>query len=127
MQELKFALIYENYVKNVFICENYERANQIARASLGDNAFAIEVTRYAVSTHDKYDNGIFYHKNEDETFVPAEYIPSSEDKIRELQTKLDNYQSILVLEYENKSSLENKVDELNNTITMLYRKMEVTE
>lgn len=126
MYEIKFALIYENEIKNVFICENYELANHLARASFGDNAFAIEVTKYAVSCGDKYENGIFYHKQEDETFKEADYIPSPDERINKLQAKLNNTQVILLLEYE-KSLLEDKIKTLTTMTTMLYEKMEVSE
>lgn len=125
--EIKFALIYENEVKNVFICENYELANVLARASYGDEAFAVEATRYATTMGDKYENGIFYNKFEDGTLKEAPYIPSPEEEVRVLKSKLEDSQSMLVLEYEHKSALEDKINQLTNMITTLYEKMEVTE
>ncbi|WP_313072953.1 hypothetical protein [Lacrimispora sp.] len=124
MGEIKFALIYENKVMNVFICENYELANQLARASYGDNAFAIETTRYASEIGDKYENGIFYHKLEDGSFKEAMYIPTEKDNIDELRSKLIQSQLVLTETYENKFSLEEKILTLQQIITDLYEKME---
>lgn len=124
MQELKFALIYENEVKNVFICENYELANQLARASYGDHAFSVETTRYITNIGDKYENGIFYHKLEDDSFEKVMYIPTEKESIAELQSKLTQSQAVLTETYESKISLENKILVLQQTITDLYNKME---
>lgn len=55
-----YAIIFENVVKNVIICDDYTLANALARASFGDNAFAVESSRYAVGIGDLYENGIFY-------------------------------------------------------------------
>lgn len=124
MQDGRFALIYENEVKNIFICENYELANQLARASFGDEAFAVETTRYASGIGNKYENGIFYKILEDGTKKQIEYIPTAEDKIIELQSKLDNSQSISISQYENNLILESKINDLTKTLTTFYEKME---
>ena len=124
MQEIKFALIYENEVKNVFICENYELANQLARASYGNNAFAEETTRYASAIGDKYENGIFYHKLEDGTFEEAMYIPTERENIDALQSKLIQSQLVITETYENKITLEEKILTLQQIIADLYEKME---
>lgn len=124
MQELKFALIYENEVKNIFICENYELANQIARASYGNNAFAEETTRYATKIGDNYKNGIFFHRLEDGSLAEVMYIPTEKDNIVELRSKLLQSQLVITETYENKISLEEKILTLQQTITNLYEKME---
>lgn len=125
--ESKFALIYENEVKNVFICENYELANVLARASFGDEAFAIDTTYHACSIGDIYERGVFYNKLSDGTLKESPKIPSPEEKISELQVKLESAQSSLILEYEHKVELESKIEQLTNMITGLYEKMEVTK
>ncbi len=124
MQEIKFALIYESEVKNVFICENYELANQLARASYGDKAFSIETTRYSSSIGDKYENGIFYRNLEDGTLEEVEYIPTEKDNIAELQSKLVQSQLVITESYESKISLEEKILTLQQIIADLYEKME---
>ena len=124
MREIKFALIYENEVKNVFLCENYELANVLARASFGDMAFAIETTKYASSIGNKYENGIFYNKLEDGTFKEVECIPSLEEKILVLQSKIIQTQLVIAETYESKITLEDKILTLQQIITDLYEKME---
>jgi predicted DNA-binding protein YlxM (UPF0122 family) len=124
MEEIKFALIYENEVKNVFICENYELANQLAKAGFGDEAFAKETTRYASAIGDKYENGVFYHILEDGSLQEVAYIPTEKDNIIKLQEKIIQSQLVLTETYENKLSLEDKILTLQQIITDLYEKME---
>ena len=50
-------------IENIIVCDNFEIANQIARASYGDDAIAIETTLYPVSIGDTYVNDIFYDKD----------------------------------------------------------------
>ena len=119
MQEIKYALIYENEVKNVFLCENYELANVLAKASFGNDAFAIESTRYIIQMGDKYKNGIFYHILEDGTKKEAEYIPSEAENIAKLNVVLAETQLTLLSIYEQKVQLENKLLELEAKISKL--------
>lgn len=122
--EIKFALVYENEIKNIFICKNYELANVLARASYGDMAFAVETTRYASAIGDKYENGIFFHRLEDGSLEEVMYIPTEKDNITELQLKLLQSQLVITETYENKISLENKILTLQQIIADLYKKME---
>ncbi len=124
LQEIKFALVYENEVKNIFICHNYELANQLARASFGNEAFAVETTRYAITIGDKYADGMFYRILEDGTEQRVKYIPTEADNIAELQSKFIQSQLALTETYENKIFLEEKILNLQQTITNLYEKME---
>lgn len=124
MTEIKFALIYENKVKNIFICENYELANQLARASFGDKAFAVESTRYATNIGDNHENGVFYHILEDGSLEEVMYIPTEKDNIVELHSKLIQSQLVLSEIYESKLLLEDKILTLQQIITNLYEKME---
>lgn len=117
--EIKFALIYENEVKNVFLCENYELANVLARASFGNDAFAVETTQYASQMGDKYENGIFYHISEDGTKKEVRYIPSESERITKLTDSLAIAQLTLLDTYEQKIQLENKLLELETKISKL--------
>lgn len=119
MQEIKFALIYENEIKNIFLCENYELANQLARASFGDEAFAIETTKYASTIGDKYENGMFYHILEDGTKKKVKYIPSEAENITKLNIALSETQLTLLNTYEQKVQLENRLLELEAKISKL--------
>lgn len=70
-------------VQNIAMFDNYEDANQVARACYGDNALAQEY-RYAVSMGDIFRDGFFYNIDEDGNEELAEYIPSDEEQIRDL-------------------------------------------
>ena len=48
----------------ISVCDNYEIANQIARVTYGDNAFAVDTTLYSVSIGDDYIDGLFYRERE---------------------------------------------------------------
>ncbi|WP_313069725.1 hypothetical protein [Lacrimispora sp.] len=124
MNELRYALVHDGFVKNKFECENYELANVLARASFGDEAFAVETTRYATIIGDKYENGVFHHVLEDGSLEEVIYIPTEKDNIAELQSKLLQSQLVITETYENKISLEDKILTLQQIITDLYEKME---
>lgn len=122
--ELKFALIHDNDVKNVFICENYELANQLARASFGAKAFAIDTTRYDTKIGDTYEKGVFYHILEDGSLVEAMFIPTEKDNIATLQSKLIQSQLVLTETYESNITLVEKILTLQQTVADLFEKME---
>ncbi|RKD32204.1 hypothetical protein [Lacrimispora algidixylanolytica] len=126
MQEIKYALIQENQIKNIFLCENYELANQLAKASFGNDAFAVDTTDYLTSIGNKFINGKFYYLNENGNQEEAIYLPSEKVIIDELHVKLIKSQLALTDSYEDKMSLENKILKLQQTIANLYEKMEET-
>lgn len=55
-----FSLINENEIQNIIVCDNYEVANQIARASYGETAYAVDTTLYPVGIGYKHIDGFFY-------------------------------------------------------------------
>lgn len=59
-----FAQIFDGEIKNIIVCDNYEMANWLARASYGDEAFAVDCLQYPCEIGDKYRNGIFYQVND---------------------------------------------------------------
>lgn len=84
-----YALVSEERIQNVCVCDNYEIANHIARASYGDNAFAVDCLRYPCAIGDAYRDGTFYHVNSEtgeETAI--EYVPTQEEQVQELTIKL---------------------------------------
>lgn len=60
----QFALLMHReadyMIQNIIVCENYEMASQIARATLGADAIAVETTRYPVEIGNTYINGAFF-------------------------------------------------------------------
>jgi len=122
-----YALVHDNIVKNRFECDNYELANQLARAAF-DGAIAVNTDRFATSIGDKYINGVFLTlkgNKEDgtEEYVECQYIPTEWDEINELQHKLLQSQLVLTDTYEEKLALENKLVALQQTITEIYEKI----
>lgn len=131
---MKFALIYENEVMNRFECENYELANVLARASFGDEAFAVCTDRYATIMGDKYIDGIFFREEslaEEESekenykvkYVEVPYIPTEKDMIDDLKNRLLQSQLVLTDTYEEKLELENKLTELQRAVTEINERI----
>lgn len=61
-----YALIKDERIKNVIMCENYELANQLARSEYGNDAIGVECSQYLCGIGDFYTNGMFYSKTIDE-------------------------------------------------------------
>lgn len=83
-----FAQIFEGEVKNIMVCDNYELANSISRATYGDTAFAVDCLQYPCTLGDKYRNGRFYHTDLDtkeEKIV--EYVPTQEQQVQDLKAE----------------------------------------
>lgn len=84
-----YAQIYENIVKNIMVCENYELANYVTKATYGDQAFAVDCTQYNCKIGDLYHNNNFYYVSEDGKEIQVEYIPTQEQKISILEYELN--------------------------------------
>ena len=90
-----FSLINEDKIKNTIACDNYEVANQIAKITYGDNAFAVDTTLYPVNIGDDYINALFYRDGE-----LIERNPTEEERIIELNNQLTAAQLALCELYE---------------------------
>lgn len=64
-----YAQIQKQEVKNVMVCANYEKANQITRLTYGEDAFAVDCQYYGVNPGDYYKDSTFYY-NDGVTPVP---------------------------------------------------------
>lgn len=83
-----FAQIFEETVQNVIICDNYELANYLARATYGNTAFAVDCLQYPCQIGDKYIEGIFYHFDpETKAQTEIQYIPTQEQQVQQLQSE----------------------------------------
>ena len=91
----QFALMQnrtDDYVvMNVVVASNYESANQAARDLYGQDAIAVETTRYYVGKGYTYHDGNFYDL--DGNYVPQ--IPTEEEEIERLNAKV-NQQAALI-------------------------------
>lgn len=96
-----YALIYNEKVENIFICEDYELANQLARAAYGDSAIAVDCLQYPCGIGDSYIDGIFYHTNENNENTPVEYIPTETQALDILKSEFDTMSEYMVeLDYQ---------------------------
>lgn len=91
----------EGTIQNVMRCDNYEDANQIARAVFGNNAFAVDCCQYPCSQYDKYIDNKFYTYVKDSEGNPTdelkeiEYIPTQEQQVKSLTN--ENNKLILLM------------------------------
>lgn len=80
-----FALISEGVIKNVCVGD-YPNCNDVAHNLYGDEAYAIEVTQYAVQEGDKYEDNEFRRYAEDGTYTVIEYTPTDSQEIETLKS-----------------------------------------
>lgn len=99
-----YALISEEKIQNICVCDNYDTANHIAKASYGSNAFAIDCLQYPVHIGDSYKDGSFYRENESGEIEVIEYVPTAEEQIILIQEELINTQLALIELYEGGSN-----------------------
>lgn len=53
-----------NTIQNIIVCDNYTVANDLARLSYGEEAYAVDTTLYPVTFGDTHIDGTFYHNGE---------------------------------------------------------------
>lgn len=73
----------EGVIRNIFVADDYEAANYVARCGYGDDAIALEY-RYLVQIGDIYEDGVFYNVDGHGNREAAQYIPSDEERINDL-------------------------------------------
>lgn len=83
-----FAQIHEEKVQNIIVCDNYEMANWLARATYGDEAFAVDCLQYPCGIGDKYREGFFYRINDDESETVINYVPTVEQQVPALNAQV---------------------------------------
>ncbi|GLB30633.1 hypothetical protein LAD12857_25560 [Lacrimispora amygdalina] len=121
-----YAIIFENVVKNIIVADDYSLADTLAKASYGNDAFAVDSSRYATAIGDLYEGGIFYHILEDGTKMPVEYIPTEKELIENLNQKIVEIQNLLTDIYELKLSMNYILVLLKNTLTEISDKLSGT-
>ena len=92
-----FALIHEGIVKNTVVGEYYD-CDQVAKATYGDNAFAVEITQIPTQIGDTY-NGTFHREVNGET-IEIRPVPTEAAQIATLTESLNNIELALVELYE---------------------------
>jgi len=83
-----FAQIFDEKVQNVIVCDNYEMANWITRASYGDTAFAVDCLCYPCQPGNGYRNNSFYRIDEDGTECAIEAVASTEQEVANLNAQV---------------------------------------
>lgn len=81
-----YAVISDGVVQNVIICNDIALANQIATATYGKDAYAIEVSYIPCTIGDRYNGGKFYHTNESGEEVEVETVPNEKEEIATLKS-----------------------------------------
>lgn len=79
-----WALISENTVQNTIVCETYPAADELAKLTLGTDAFAVEITQIPTGIGDGYENGIFKDK-QGNVINP---LPTAEQEVTVLKAEL---------------------------------------
>lgn len=119
-----YALVFEEKVQNVCVCDNYEMANYIARASYGNEAFAVDCLQYPCQIGDLYKNNVFYRVNDEtgeETII--EYVPTQEQQVETLTNELTSTQLALVESYEENLVLQEEVTNTQLALCELYEEV----
>ena len=92
-----FAQIFNKEIKNIIVCDNYEKANQLARAAYGNSAFAVDCLQQPCSPGDHYHDGIFWRVDENGNEVEEiAYVPTQEQQISNLTGSHDETMEALV-------------------------------
>lgn len=76
-----YAIVFEEIVQNIIVCDNYELANQIARGTYGDSAVAVDCLQYPCMIGGTYKDGKFYDLQGNE----VAYVPTQEEQVQTLQ------------------------------------------
>lgn len=92
-------------IMNIIVCDNYEVASQIAKATLGEDAIAIDTTLYPVAIGDTYHDDNFYDSEgniiprnpteAEEIATLKSTIARQNATISELQTTMANQDELL--------------------------------
>lgn len=83
-----FAQIFEGEIKNIIVCDNYEIANWITRASYGDEAFAVDCLQYPCEIGDRYHDETFYNINGDGSEIEISRIITAEQQVQTLNAQI---------------------------------------
>lgn len=106
-----FALVFNGVVANVVV-GNYTDCDEVAKASYGNNAFAVDVTYIPVQSGDTYHDGIFERTVDGVTHTIDPILSESQkielllNKATELRDELDAVSMSvldLVIEVDNKA------------------------
>lgn len=116
-----YAYIWNETVQNVVVCDNYQLANDIAKGSYGNDAFAVDCLQYPCQIGDKYVDGRFYRVpgvTENGVLVarPMDTTPVDVSKLVEIEYVLTQEQEAATLKAQN-AILATAISFIANTFT----------
>ena len=94
-----FAQVFEGEIKNIIVCDNFEMANWLSRATYGDTACAVDCLQYPCAIGDGYHDGVFWHEDGDKE-VPIVPLVVPERSVPILSAKLDYLSMMTEIEME---------------------------
>ncbi|WP_333648352.1 hypothetical protein [Lacrimispora sp.] len=107
-----FAQIYNEEIKNIIVCNDYEMANWLTRASYGDEAFAVDCLQYPCGIGDKYCDGIFYRIGEDGKETIINYVPTAEEQVKIVDSQISHLSKITGIGVEAGITIQPTLEEL---------------
>ena len=84
-----FAQIFEEEIKNIIVCDNFETANWLSRAAYGDTAFSVDCLQYPCQTGDRYRDGVFYKVGENGVETVINPVMSTDQEMESLKATVD--------------------------------------
>lgn len=91
-----YAYIKEGFVENLIYCHNVYEANELNNQLYAGSLLVIDASRYKITIGDKYQNGIFYHFNDDtKEWNKTELLRQSNISIKQLAKDIDDIWNII--------------------------------
>ena len=89
----KYALIdtKSSLVENIIVAEGYAQANSIAQCCYGETGIAVDIEQWPVNIGYKYVNNQFHDTSDN----LVEKIPTSDEKIAELESRINDLTIVL--------------------------------
>lgn len=111
-----WALIAESIVQNTIVCETYPAADELAKLTLGTNAFAVEITQIPTGIGDSHENGIFKDKQGN----VINLLPTAEEEVVVIKAKNTALETELLNTKLATAELveQQQVDKLNNQLAL---------
>ena len=69
-----FAQIVGTQIKNIIVIDDFFIAQQLTKASFGENSVAVDCSRYPVSVGDYFIDGVFYKADENDKTKQGEVV-----------------------------------------------------
>lgn len=84
-----YAKIVDNTIVDIMVCNDYELANILARATHGNTAMAICIDDYSVGIGDKFHDNQFFTISDDGKEKIINMNPSQKEIIAEMKAQIE--------------------------------------